>query len=137
MPVVSALLLLSVVVDISLKVGDTSAQVTVTGDAPLVETTDSTVGALINSSQMRDVPLNGRELQQLILLAPGVNQVNADGSAGGVADVLVVPEHLRNRDHRHTKVTRDIFHRSRHNFLCHSCFKGCDNFIATFIKFSD
>jgi hypothetical protein len=129
MPVVSALLLLSVVVDISLKVGDTSAQVTVTGDAPLVETTDSTVGALI--------PLNGRELQQLILLAPGVNQVNADGSAGGVADVLVVPEHLRNRDHRHTKVTRDIFHRSRHNFLCHSCYKGCDNFIATFIKFSD
>jgi hypothetical protein len=70
------------IVDISVKVGDTSEQVTVTGDAPLVETTDSGIGSLIDSEQMRDVPLNGRNLQQLILLTPGVNQVNADGSPG-------------------------------------------------------
>jgi len=70
------------VVNISVRVGDTSEQMTVTGDAPLVETSDSSVGSLINSKQMRDLPLNGRDLQQLILLTPGVNQVNATGSPG-------------------------------------------------------
>jgi hypothetical protein len=70
------------VVDTSLKVGNATEQVVVTGDAPLIETTDSTVGALISSEQVRDVPLNGRELQQLILLTPGVNQVNGDGPPG-------------------------------------------------------
>ena len=70
------------VVDITIRVGQTSEQVTVTGDAPMVETTDSSVGSLIDSNVMRSVPLNGRNLQQLILLSPGVNQVNADGAPG-------------------------------------------------------
>lgn len=70
------------VVDIRVNVGDAAEQVVVNGDAPLIETTDSAVGAVIDSEQMRDVPLNGRNLQQLILLSPGVNQVNADGPPG-------------------------------------------------------
>jgi hypothetical protein len=70
------------VVDFTVRVGQVTEQVTVTGDAPLVETTDSTVGSLVDSQVMRDVPLNGRDLQQLVLLSPGVNQVNADGSPG-------------------------------------------------------
>ena len=70
------------VVDITIRVGTMSEQVTVTGDAPLVETADSSIGSLIDSKTMRDAPLNGRNLQELILLSPGVNQVNADGSPG-------------------------------------------------------
>jgi hypothetical protein len=70
------------VVNFTVHVGKASEQVTVKGDAPLVETTTSTVGSLIDSHVIRDVPLNGRDLQQLILLSPGVNQVNADGSPG-------------------------------------------------------
>ena len=31
---------------------------------------------------MHDLPLNGRDLQQLILIAPGVNQINATGNPG-------------------------------------------------------
>jgi hypothetical protein len=50
--------------------------------APVVETADSTIGSLIDSEEIHNVPLNGRNLQQLVLLAPGVNQVNADGSPG-------------------------------------------------------
>ncbi len=70
------------VVDFTIKPGNTSEQIVVTADAPLVETANSALGGLIDQKQVRELPLNGRNLQQLILLAPGVNQVNADGVPG-------------------------------------------------------
>ena len=72
------------VVDFSLAVGQQQQTVTVEGEVSQVETTNATVGVLTDQRQMRDLPLNGRNFEQLIQLTPGVNQVagNAFLSSG-------------------------------------------------------
>ena len=65
------------VVDFALTVGEQQQTVTVQAELSQVETTNATVGALIGEQQMRELPLNGRNFEQLILLAPGVQQVSA------------------------------------------------------------
>jgi Carboxypeptidase regulatory-like domain len=67
----------SVVVDFSLPVGKISETVNVEGNVSQVETTTSEVSTLISPQQMRDLPLNGRNFEQLITLAPGVSTVGA------------------------------------------------------------
>jgi Carboxypeptidase regulatory-like domain len=62
------------VVDIRLTVGAVTETVEVTGEAPLVQTTDATVGYLVQASTIQDLPLNGRDLQELILLNPSVGE---------------------------------------------------------------
>ena len=69
------------VVDFSLAVGQTQQTVTVEGQVTQVETTSSTVSSLVSQSQMRDLPLNGRNFESLIQSAPGVQNYYA-GSAG-------------------------------------------------------
>ncbi len=61
-----------VVINFRMEPGAVSEQVTVTGEAPLVETATSAVGALVSREQIRDLPLNGRDYTQLALLQPGV-----------------------------------------------------------------
>jgi len=65
------------VVDFSLPVGQQQQTVTVEGEASQVETTESSVGARVDSQQMRELPLNGRNFEQLIVLSPGVQSINA------------------------------------------------------------
>jgi hypothetical protein len=45
--------------------------ITVTGEAPLIETTQSTVGGNIDPMQVSELPVQGREWMALALLAPG------------------------------------------------------------------
>ena len=63
------------VVDVSLQVGQQNQTVTVEGQASQVETTNATVGTLIGQQQMRELPLNGRNFEQLIVLTPGVQSI--------------------------------------------------------------
>jgi len=51
---------LQAVVNISLQIGSVSQTVEVTGEAPLVNTTTSSLGGLVDSQRMTDLPLNGR-----------------------------------------------------------------------------
>ena len=60
------------VIDMKLQVGAVTESVEVTGEAPLVQTTESTVSYQVSDRAMRDLPLNGRDVSQLILLNPGV-----------------------------------------------------------------
>ena len=53
--------------------------VTVTGEAPLLNTTQSTLAGNIDPRQMRDLPSHGNEWMTLALLAPG-NRTNAAGA---------------------------------------------------------
>src|SRR5262249_25446074 len=55
-----------------LKVGEITEKVTVTGEAPLVNTTSGTLAGLVDDKTMRDLPLNGRDYVQLATLQPGV-----------------------------------------------------------------
>jgi len=60
------------VVNVSLKVGGLDEQVVVTGEAALVNMRQSSVAALVDEKQIRELPLNGRDFSQLTLLQPGV-----------------------------------------------------------------
>jgi hypothetical protein len=58
--------------DLSLEVGGNTQTVTVTEAAPLVDTTSATVGGTLTNTQINDLPLNGRNFQNLVDLRPGV-----------------------------------------------------------------
>lgn len=60
------------VVDFTLAVGSVAESVTVSGEAPLVETTNGTVATLVDAATMRDLPLNGRSFADLTSIQPGV-----------------------------------------------------------------
>ena len=59
-------------VDLQLKVGGVSEKVTVTADAAIVKTRESSVTGLVDQTQIRELPLNGRDFSQLTLLQLGV-----------------------------------------------------------------
>src|SRR6202162_6243174 len=70
------------VVNLALKVGQISDKVTITAEAPLVESTTSAMSSLVDERTIRDLPLNGRSYDQLALFQPGVVTMGAgQGSA--------------------------------------------------------
>lgn len=68
-------------VDFSMTVGQTSQSVEVSATVAAVDTTSSQMSSLVNQTQMRELPLNGRDWEQLILLAPGVSSYPQGGSS--------------------------------------------------------
>ena len=74
-------------VNLALKVGQISEKVTVTEEAPLVETNNANISYLVDEKKIADLPLNGRNYTQLATLQPGVipiigNLTRTDISAG-------------------------------------------------------
>jgi hypothetical protein len=61
-----------IVADATLTLGQKSETLIVNAEVPQVETTSAAVASLVNQTQMRDLPLNGRNFEQLLSLAPGV-----------------------------------------------------------------
>jgi len=59
-------------IDLTPQPGEQSQTVTVTEAVPLVETTNATLGGTLNTSDIADLPLNGRDYQNLLALRPGV-----------------------------------------------------------------
>jgi outer membrane receptor protein involved in Fe transport len=70
-------------VDASLKVGSITEQVTVTAEAPLVESRSATMGTLIDERRVVDLPTNGRNVISLASLLPGVSDVSASQTFTG------------------------------------------------------
>ena len=68
--------------DISLKVGALSEQVTVSAQTALLETEKGRVSNLVDSRQMKELPLNGRDIYNLIALQPGVTGRGLSSSVG-------------------------------------------------------
>src|SRR5262249_19966344 len=58
--------------DIALTVGEVTEQVLVNGEAPVLETESASRGAVIDHTKIVELPLNGRDYNQLALLSPGV-----------------------------------------------------------------
>ncbi len=71
------------VVDFNLQVGQAQQAVTVEGEVSSVETQSAAVGALVEGTQMRELPLNGRNFTQLIALEPGVTEIVQGAPAYG------------------------------------------------------
>src|SRR5215472_13257043 len=67
----------------SLKVGALGESVTVSGDSAKINTTDASVSTVIDRQLVENMPLNGRSIQALINLTPGVVLTPASfGEAG-------------------------------------------------------
>ncbi len=82
------------VVSLRLEVGEIAQAVTVLGDAPLVNTTTSSVSGLVGEQSVKELPLNGRSFDNLITLNPSAinytsmksaNTTTSDGNSFSVA----------------------------------------------------
>src|SRR5712672_1594699 len=74
-----------VAVNFSMTVGAVTEKVEVTAEAPQVDASSSTLGGFVNSTTIRELPLNGRDWLQLSLLQPGVNLNSAQNQGSGRA----------------------------------------------------
>jgi hypothetical protein len=59
--------------DAVLQPGSTTETITITEDVPMVDTTSTTLGGTISNEIINDLPLNGRNYQNLISLRPGTS----------------------------------------------------------------
>jgi len=67
---------------IKLDVGNVSEKVLVSGEIPLLQTESAELSTLIASQQINDLPLNGRNFNQLVDLVPGVAPDNGRVNSG-------------------------------------------------------
>ena len=58
-----------------LQIGEAKETVEVTSEAPLVDTTSTQLGAIMDAHQVSNLPLNSRDTYQLLQLQPGVQGV--------------------------------------------------------------
>ncbi|HEY5619829.1 MAG TPA: carboxypeptidase-like regulatory domain-containing protein, partial [Vicinamibacterales bacterium] len=89
-------LLVGQTADLRVQMSVTSLQetVTVTAEAPLLDTTGSSLGGNIDPRQMSELPVQGRSWTALALLAPG-NRTTAMGAAGTVPQPVEDREDVR------------------------------------------
>jgi outer membrane receptor protein involved in Fe transport len=74
---------------VKLEVGAVTESVTVTGEAPLLQTESAEVSNLVGNAQMKALPLDGRNFSQLVDLVPGVAPDNGRIQGGGDTAVSV------------------------------------------------
>ncbi|HXM92880.1 MAG TPA: carboxypeptidase regulatory-like domain-containing protein [Candidatus Dormibacteraeota bacterium] len=58
--------------DFTLKPGDSTQVITVTQEIPLLDRTSSALGGTLSNKEINDLPLNGRNYENLLQLRPGV-----------------------------------------------------------------
>src|SRR5262245_3615695 len=68
------------VIDVKLELGRIAEEMTVTGAAPVINTTSGALSGLVSDKEIRELPLNGRSFQQLALLQTGVTPALAAGN---------------------------------------------------------
>jgi hypothetical protein len=74
----------STTVDASMPVGQVSETVEVTGSTPLLQTDTSSLGTVVEERNATELPLNGRNIYNLVSVAPSVvPQGNTNGSVVG------------------------------------------------------
>ncbi len=61
-------------VDLALQPGEQAQTITVTEDMPLINTTNAELGGTIQNEVINDLPLNGRNFENLLDLRPGVTK---------------------------------------------------------------
>jgi len=71
------------VVNLQMAPATLQESVTVTGEAPLIDVTASSVGANIDAKQMQELPVNGRNWMDLTLMAAGSRQNSVTETPAG------------------------------------------------------
>ncbi len=77
------------VADVRLEIGSATETVAVTGDRVLLNQSDGSVGGVIDRTLIENVPLNGRSLQSLFTMVPGVTLV-AVGTSPDTTDGTII-----------------------------------------------
>ena len=77
-------------VDPVMEVGGVTETVSITGDAPLVNTSDASMGRTVDNKEILTLPLVNRDLYTLLTLTPGVDQTDATNPLGSPAQISVV-----------------------------------------------
>ena len=85
----------TLVVDMALKVATTTEEVTVTADAPVIETSRTHQASTVGSAAVANLPVNGRNFIDFVLTTPGVTRDTRGGDisfAGqrGVLNSLII-----------------------------------------------
>ena len=70
-------------VNFTLELGALNETATVTGVSPLVETSNATIGTVIENRRIVELPLNGRNYLQLVALSPNVSADFAGAGQSG------------------------------------------------------
>src|ERR1700676_1482161 len=70
-----------ITLNMSMQLGAAQEVVDVTSEAPLVDTTSTQLGAVVNNRSVNELPLNARDTYQFLQLQPGVQ--SQLGSSGG------------------------------------------------------
>ena len=90
-------------VDIVLQVGGATETVEVTGAPPIVDTTSTQLGAVVNERSVSELPLAQRDAYQLLQLQPGVqSQLGVDSVYGSDRAGVVSVNGGRGRDNNFT-----------------------------------
>src|SRR6266850_7468039 len=86
----------AVVINFVLPLGAVSERVTVEAGASMINTTNASVSTVVDQTYIKNMPLNGRSFQDLILLTPGVvtqtPQAFAVGATGATPGLGVTGE---------------------------------------------
>ncbi len=68
-------------VDLTVQPGEQTQTITVTGEVPAIDTSDSTLGGTVSNQAINQLPLNGRNFGRLMQLRPGIT--SAIGASSG------------------------------------------------------
>jgi hypothetical protein len=70
--------------DVAMQVGEVTQSLEVTAEAPLLQTENATLSQVVSDRQVQEMPLNGRNVLNLVNMVPGVvPQGSSDGSLTG------------------------------------------------------
>lgn len=66
-------------IDAMLKTGDSNQIITITSEVPMLDTTTSSLGGTLSNQEINNLPLNGRNYENLLQLRPGVMRYPGGG----------------------------------------------------------
>ena len=68
--------------NIRLDVGSVNESITVNAEAPLLQSSTSELGTVISETPLKELPLNGRNFTQLLILTPGITPISSAQGSG-------------------------------------------------------
>jgi hypothetical protein len=93
--------------NVAMKLGAAVEQITITEAPPLLQTSNATVGATVESKQVSELPILGRNFTRALLIAPGVSAVDSSDTYNrSVAGLAVNPSFYGQRQ-RNNNFTLD------------------------------
>jgi Carboxypeptidase regulatory-like domain/TonB dependent receptor len=78
----------STTIDFAMKPGSTATKVVVSAQGIQLQTSTANLGSVVSSREVNDLPLNGRNFTELLLLSPGVSPSNPLQNAGGAPGAI-------------------------------------------------